>query len=127
MGWIGVDLDGTLAYLPDPGTVESIGEPIPLMLERVKKWLSEGREVRIVTARVGATGRIAEEASGLLDDVAFAASQHKMIAAWCWKHIGQYLPITAQKDFAMIELWDDRAVTVEKNTGVQLAPCRILR
>lgn len=31
--------------------------------------------------------------------------------------IGRELPVTATKDFAMIELWDDRAVQVRMNTG----------
>ena len=39
-----------------------VGEPIPLMLERVKKWLSEGIEVRIVTARVASTSQGREKA-----------------------------------------------------------------
>ena len=33
------------------------------------------------------------------------------------KHIGQELEVTCTKDFGMIELWDDRAIRVEKNTG----------
>ena len=50
-GWIGVDLDGTLAkYGIWDG---SIGEPIPLMVERVKIWIALGVEVKIFTARVG--------------------------------------------------------------------------
>ena len=49
-GWIGVDLDGTLAR-HDGNQSKRIGEPIPAMVERVKMWLREGREVRLVTAR----------------------------------------------------------------------------
>lgn len=51
MGYIGVDLDGTLAEYHGWGD-DSIGAPVPKMLARVKKWLAEGQEVRIVTARV---------------------------------------------------------------------------
>jgi hypothetical protein len=36
--WIGVDLDGTLAFY-DQWRAFHIREPIPLMLERVKRWL----------------------------------------------------------------------------------------
>ena len=51
-GWIGVDLDGTLAeYLGWQG-MGHIGEPIAPMVERVKAWLAEGKDVRIFTARV---------------------------------------------------------------------------
>ncbi|MEI8285241.1 MAG: hypothetical protein WCG52_09650, partial [bacterium] len=48
-GWIGVDLDGTLAEFI--GDMSFIGEPIMPMLNRVKTWLANGREVRIFTAR----------------------------------------------------------------------------
>ena len=53
-GWIGVDLDGTLAT-HDGKRSQRIGAPIPAMVERVKMWLREGREVRIVTARAART------------------------------------------------------------------------
>ena len=45
-GWIGVDLDGTLAYYDYWRGPEHIGEPIPAMLERVQRWLAEGKDVR---------------------------------------------------------------------------------
>ena len=35
-GWIGVDLDGTLAMYDQWAGAGHIGEPIPLMVERVK-------------------------------------------------------------------------------------------
>jgi hypothetical protein len=44
------------------------------------------------------------------------------IADWCQRHIGQQLEITCIKDYAMIELWDDRCVGVEHNTGRPLGP-----
>lgn len=108
-GWIGVDLDGTLAEYHgwDGG---NIGKPIPEMVERVKGWLAEGIEVRIVTARV-APG---PDVNG---DLFERNEQHGKIGEWCEQHIGVTLPVTCVKDFAMIELWDDRAVRVEKNTG----------
>lgn len=52
MSWIGVDLDGTLAYYDGWKGEHHIGDPIPEMLDRVKGWLEQGYEVRIVTARV---------------------------------------------------------------------------
>lgn len=107
-GWIGVDLDGTLARYDEWRGIEHIGEPIPLMVARVKRWLSEGREVRIFTARVG--GLTGEDL-----DVAAAT-----IFTWCAKHIGEVLPVTCMKDFGMVELWDDRAVSVGFNTGMRL-------
>jgi len=105
-GWIGVDLDGTLARYDGWKGVEHIGEPVPAMLARVKRWLAEGKDVRIFTARVAGhrQGLAAEETRRYIDE-------------WCLKHLGQTLPVTNIKDFGMIELWDDRAVQVRMNTG----------
>lgn len=100
-GWIGVDLDGTLAHYSGWKGTE-IGEPVPLMLARVRAWLDEGLDVRIFTARV-------------FDD---PDGEHLFeIGLWCKKHLGRVLPVTCTKDYQMIELWDDRAVGVIPNTG----------
>ncbi len=109
-GWIGVDLDGTLAQYDGWKGPEHIGAPIPAMVDRVKRWLSDGREVRVFTARAWVLlGSAEQQAEG--------QSIVKAIDAWCAQHIGQTLPVTCIKDFGMIELWDDRAVQVEANTG----------
>lgn len=106
-----VDLDGTLAeYHNWDGT---IGAPVPEMLERVKSWLGAGYVVRIFTARVGALHL--DEATG--DEIAEATFQYALICEWCREYIGQELAITAVKTFDVSEVWDDRAVRVEKNTG----------
>lgn len=108
-GWIAVDLDGTLAVYDHWRGPSHIGEPIPAMVERVKRWLEEGRDVRIFTARVTSDGTIAR---------AVVASQaRRAIRRWCAQHIGRELPITNVKDWKMLELWDDRAVQVVTNTG----------
>ena len=113
-GWIGVDLDGTLArYSGWNGG--AIGEPVPAMLRRVEDWLAMGREVRIFTARVAATGK--RKASGEIDSQEFADAQRQAIQAWTHKHLGVRLQVTAVKDFACVELWDDRAVGVKLNEG----------
>ena len=110
-GWIGVDLDGTLAEYHgwDNG---KIGKPIPLMLERVKDWLENGVEVRIMTARVAPQP----------DPLAVPGIGEIICAieAWCKEHIGRVLPVTHEKDFQMIELWDDRAIQVIPNTGIRV-------
>lgn len=117
-GWIGVDLDGTLAHYAGWKGPDHIGAPIKPMVDRVKAWLAEGVEVRIVTARVAATGEIVTVGGlGTSDDNNFAKQQTKLIEDWCREHIGQPLKVTASKDFAMVELWDDRAIRVEMNTG----------
>lgn len=99
-GWIGVDLDGTLArYDYSKPVTEEIGEPIPMMVGRVQTWLALGHDVRIFTARASVPELI------------------PAIEEWCLKVFGQVLPVTNVKDFAMFQLWDDRAVRVEINTG----------
>ena len=106
-GWIGVDLDGTLAHYDKWVGPWHIGEPVPLMVDRVKQWLAEGKDVRIFTARVSEDVR--NDSEKMLVSLT--------IREWCVKHIGRALPITYKKDFSMIELWDDRAIQVTKNTG----------
>jgi hypothetical protein len=113
-GWIGVDFDGTLAHY-EGWNGGDLGKPIAKMVERVKRWLSEGRTVKIFTARVGTSGLINE--IGTIDGIDFATEQRLKIQQWCKEHLGHELEVTATKDFAMIELWDDRAVQVAANTG----------
>lgn len=98
-GWIGVDLDGTLAHYDGWKGIEHIGPPIPAMMERLKRWLSEGRRVKIFTARVS-------EPEAMIH-----------VRAWLHQHEIGHLEITNVKDFGMLELWDDRCVQVRPNTG----------
>lgn len=98
-GWIGVDLDGTLAIYDGYSGPYHIGAPVPKMLKRVIWWLNHKIDVRIFTARA----TVPEQLPGIRD--------------WCLEHIGMELPITATKDFDMIELWDDRCISIEPNSG----------
>lgn len=104
--WIGVDLDGTLASY-DCNAVwkgaDDIGAPVQSMVERVRHWIDNGVTVKIMTARA-APGRDRE-------------MYVRPVIEWCRRHIGFDLEVTAYKDGGMIELWDDRAVQVEPNTG----------
>jgi hypothetical protein len=101
--WIGVDLDGTLAH--DPGTnrkgqsLDQIGSPIKPMLNRLKKWIAEGKTVKIFTARASSPKQVA------------------MIKKWLLNQGLPGLEVTNVKDLAMIELWDDRCVQVKTNSG----------
>lgn len=117
-GWIGVDLDGTLAEYHGWDKSGGIGAPIEKMAARVRKWLAEGKEVRIMTARVAACNAVSRE-SNLTDDEHFANEQSLLIEGWCMTHFGVRLPVTAKKDFSMYELWDDRAIQIIPNTGVR--------
>ena len=51
-GWIGVDLDGTVALYDKWVHHTHIGNPIEAMVKRIKNWRAQGHEVRIFTARV---------------------------------------------------------------------------
>lgn len=118
-GWIGVDLDGTLAHYEGWKGYWKIGEPIQPMVDRVKEWLAEGRKVKIFTARMAQHGKTMK--NGRTMNIAGP------IEKWCEKHIGQKLEVTNIKDMQMRELWDDRAIQVELNTGKVIGgPQRIL-
>lgn len=108
-GWIGVDLDGTLAqYTGWNGPSRDfnhIGEPIPEMAKRVHDWINRGIEVRIFTARASVPEYIPP------------------IRLWLEKYFGEkaaLIGITNVKDFGMVELWDDLSIRVIHNTG---RPC----
>lgn len=104
-GWIGVDLDGTLAHYDQWRGHRHIGEPIKPMLDRVKNWVNQGMEVRIFTARVSGEAGQAKEVTDA-------------IHVWLKRHGLPVLQVTCMKDYAMMELWDDRAVQVQANTGM---------
>jgi len=98
-GTVAVDLDGTLATYDKWRGIEHIGAPVPAMAKRVKDWLSKGVKVVIFTARASTSESI------------------PYINEWTKKHFGVVIPVTNQKTFDIVELWDDRAVQVIPNTG----------
>jgi hypothetical protein len=95
-GWIGVDFDGTLAHYDHFRGEDHVGDPVEPMVRRVRKWIREGRDVRLFTAR----------------------KPSPALRRWMRDHLGAVLPITNVKDRHMQMLLDDRAVQVERNTGV---------
>jgi hypothetical protein len=101
-GWIGVDLDGTLAEINGWYGIEHIGKPIPKMVQRVKNWISEGKTVKIFTARASDEDKV---------------KAISFVKEWCKEHIGSDLEVVSEKDYQMVELWDDRAIGMEHNTG----------
>lgn len=103
-GWIGVDLDGTLAKCEPNKSPRHIGDPVPQMLKRVRHWINTGRTVKIFTARAG--------------DPHDEISIHQ----WCVRHGLPKLEITNRKDHKMLALWDDRVVCVVRNIGVPILP-----
>jgi hypothetical protein len=107
-GWIGVDLDGTIAEYTEWKGATVIGRPLGPMLMRVKLLLEAGYDVRIFTARISEP------------DPAIRRQVIDFIDAWCVKYIGEVLPITNVKDYDLIELYDDRARQMVPNTGQTL-------
>ncbi len=107
-GWIGVDLDGTLAHYDEWIGIHHIGQPIVKMCDRVRNWISDGKDVRIFTARMApqADGRSLDETKAYIEK-------------WSLLVFGKILPITCTKDHGMVELWDDRCVQIIANTGVR--------
>ncbi|HFZ7905415.1 TPA: hypothetical protein ACIO77_004354, partial [Salmonella enterica subsp. enterica serovar Wangata] len=104
MGWIGVDLDGTLAKYKS-GQGSKIGDPVPQMVSKLKDWHKEKQEVRIFTAR-------AETLHGKNE-----------VINWLKKNNLPSFTVTNIKDSKMIELWDDKAIRVEKNQGKACSGC----
>lgn len=124
-GWIGVDLDGTLAFYDRWVGWNVFGAPIPAMQQRVIAWLKAGQDVRIVTARVKP---FSPKYDGMKTErcrvTGARFSNRDMINAiqdWTQKHLGKRLMVTCSKDVMMVELWDDRAVQVVANTGQTLS------
>lgn len=100
-GWYGVDLDKTLAK--HRKGQKTIGDVIPKMLSRVRRMATQGKEVRILTARAAIPG---ERFQNIVD-----------VHDWLKQQVGIPLEVTSQKDHEMVELYDDRVVEVEANTG----------
>lgn len=98
--WIGVDLDGTLAIFDGWHGPDHIGAPIWPMVSRVKQWLDDGKLIKIFSSRAN-------------NPICIRAIQ-----SWCMEYLGVVLDITNIKDEFMVELWDDRAIRVETNSGL---------
>lgn len=104
--WVGVDLDGTLAYLDvDNFDYEKIGEIIPQMKSQVLKLLDNNVKVKIFTARV--SDKDIEKVT-------------KMIQDWLEENGLPRLEVTCKKDYNCVQIWDDRARQVILNTGYLL-------
>lgn len=99
-GWIGVDLDGTLAEYHGFKGMEHIGDPIPAIVEYVKELLEMGERVKIFTARVDRHPEAVAYIQQWLQDVGLPI-----------------LEVTCIKDAGMKLLVDDRTRQVKANTG----------
>ncbi len=97
-----VDFDGTLAFYDGSKGPLHLGAPVPRMVAQIKRWLAQGDQVVIFTARVQN-----HDAAGI----------RPLIEAWSKRHIGQVLEVTNEKRHEFSDFYDDRAWRVEKNTG----------
>jgi hypothetical protein len=117
-GWIGFDLDGVLSNMSGPGE-NFLNPPVwigfpavnpdtgrPDMVLLAKKYLAEKKVVKIVTARVG------RFCNGMAISESSRDHAREAIKLWCEKYIGQVLLVTAEKDYDMEFLYDDRAIQV---------------
>lgn len=140
-GWIGFDLDGTLAKYDGWKGLDHIGDPVEPMVERIKKLHERGVKVKILTARVaprmlgdthasGCKCGHCEEAAAkgpylqeqYIADLGDDGNTRKRTASefiqnWCWKNLGFVPEITHEKNHLMLELYDDRVKQVVPNTG----------
>lgn len=97
--WEGVDLDGTLAKDDGWKGINHIGEPVKKMKERIEKLLNQGKRVKIFTARAADKKAI------------------QPVRDWLKENGLPLLEITNKKDPGMVNIYDDRATQVRKNTG----------
>ena len=138
-GWYGFDLDGTLAKYDGWKGIDHIGEPVKPMVDLMKKMRDAGILVKIVTARVSPRddeqeiyrdlSRVPPYAVGIVPDengqkalngmytVRKSWRAREFIVDWCARNLGFVPEITHQKDYLMLNLFDDRVTQVEPNTG----------
>lgn len=113
--WIGVDLDGTLAVsISGPFDATQIGEPIQSTIDFILEKIKEGKEIKVVTARVSTDGSIRS--------IINAVHARYYIKKYIKEHIGVDLDVTSSKDFLMTTLYDDRVVQVQENQGIVKTP-----
>ena len=99
---IAVDLDGTLAVYNGWISAEHIGAPVPEMKQKVMKWLEEGVEVVIFTAR------------------AETDYETGIVHTWLKRNGFPELEVTNIKRKSFQEIYDDRAYRVLRNRGIVL-------
>ena len=95
------DLDGTIAEYNgwDKADGHRIGNPIPAIIKVIKDLRAKGERCVIFSAR------------------ATVPEARSYIEAYCLEHIGEILPMQNTKTLDIVQIWDDRAISVQHNTG----------
>lgn len=129
-GWYGFDLDGTLAVYDRWRGIDHIGAPVVKTVRLMKRMHADGLRVKILTARVSPRSNPETKPNPYLennwciqdpDAMPWALRDRwtplEFIQEWCHGVLGFVPEITHEKDYLMLNLFDDRVVQVEPNTG----------
>ena len=109
-----VDFDGTLAEETGWKGYRHIGNPVPKMVAKVKKWLADGDEVVVHTARLTSTH---ESPYNPADEGLDRRGVVALIEDWLTKNIGEPLPIINEKH-GFGYMYDDWGRHIVRNTGM---------
>lgn len=110
-GWIGLGLEGGLAQAVFDGQGKlvpgQLGDPVPIMVERLRHWLGKGLVIKLFTPLAAREEGVAK------------------VKDWLRHHGLPDLPVTHAKDLHMLELWDARCIQVIPNTGRPVGQSRL--
>jgi hypothetical protein len=109
-----VDFDGTLAEDTGWKGYRHIGNPVPKMVAKVKKWLADGDKVIVNTARLTLTG---DSPYNPANEGLDRAGVVTLIENWLEKNVGLALPITNEKR-GYGYMYDDWGRHIVRNTGM---------
>jgi hypothetical protein len=128
--WYGFDLDGTLAEYHGWQGEDHIGAPVAPIVRLITAMHRAGLRVKVMTARVAPKDEIntfpnpyIKECMTIQDPprqtwaLKDRWTAREFIQEWCYRNLGFVPEITHEKDYHMLQLFDDRCVQIETNTG----------
>ena len=95
--WAGFDFDGTLVEYPKSG--QRYGKDNEKVIGIFKYFMDHGITVKVVTAR------------------AAYPEMRQVIQSWLDAHGWGHIEITDKKDYGMLVLFDDLAITIDSKSG----------
>jgi hypothetical protein len=121
--WVGIDFDGTIAEHEPASDLRIPGAPVPAIVDLALNLLENLVQVKIFTARVYPLNICVWPDT----ELKFLPFQHRnvedsvahvrAVQQFCLDNLGFVLPVTNIKDYAMSQLYDDRAIQVIRNKG----------